>query len=291
MPFVIGCDGGGSGCRVVVADATGRVLAQSAGGPANVHSDFDLAISNLNAALDDAARQLSLPLSALEGAVAHFGLAGVQSAQMGARVAAALPCLNAVVTEDRVVAVAGALGDADGILLGIGTGTIIAASRGGRMTHVGGWGLQLSDQASGAWLGRGLLEQVLLCHDGLDAFSDLTRDTFAEFDNDPGALVRFAVSARPSDYARYAPAVVQAARAADAAGLDLMQRGAAYLTRALAVIGFTRGDALCLTGGVGPHYARYLPQAAQAAIVPAKGSGLDGALALALAAKSRLTKE
>ena len=284
MPLVIGCDGGGSGCRVVIADAGGRVLAQATGGPANVFSDFDLAIESLTAALRDAVAQLGLPLAALENAVAHLGLAGVQSSQMGAKVAAALPCPKARVTEDRVVAVAGALGEADGVLLAIGTGTIIAAARGGVVTHVGGWGLQLSDQASGAWLGRGLLEQVLLCHDGLERFSDLTRDTFAAFGNDPRALVRFAASARPSDYARHAPAVVRAGQGRDAAGLELMQRGATYLARALAAIGFAHGDALCLTGGVAPHYAPYLPQAAQAAIVPARGSGLDGALALALAA-------
>lgn len=288
LPLVIGCDGGGSGCRVVVADAAGRVLAQATGGPANVSSDFDLAIRSLTAALAEAMSKAELPVSALADAVAHFGLAGVQSAQAAKRVAAALPCPKARVTEDRVVAVAGALGGDDGVLVAIGTGTIIASSRGGRMMHVGGWGLQLSDQASGAWLGRGLLERVLLCHDGVEAFSDLTRDSFAERGSEAGELVRFAASALPADYARYAPAVVRAAQARDVAGLDLMQRGADYVTRALAAVGFTPADALCLTGGVAPHYAPYLPAAVQAAIVPAKGSGLDGALALALtAAKSR----
>lgn len=285
MPsFVIGCDGGGSGCRVVVADANGRVLAQAAGGPANVTSDFDGAIASLSAALADAARQLGLSLGDFSDAVAHFGLAGVQSAQGAARVAAALPLRNPRITEDRVVAVAGALGDADGVLLAIGTGTIIAASRAGVLSHVGGWGLQLSDQASGAWLGRAVLERVLLCHDGLEAFGDLTSQIFAEFIRDPGALVRFAATARPADYAGYAPVVVQAAKAGDADGVALMQRGAAYLARALDVIHFVPSDLLCLTGGVAPHYAPYLPAAAQQAIAPAKGSGVDGALRLALAA-------
>jgi glucosamine kinase len=284
LPLLIGCDGGGSGCRVAIADGFGRVMAQSAGGPANVASDFDGALRALNAALADAAGQLGLSLHDLGDAVAHFGLAGVQSAQGSARVAAGLPIHNITVTEDRVVAVAGALEGADGVLLAIGTGTIIAAARAGGMRHVGGWGLQLSDQASGAWLGRGLLERVLLCHDGLEAVSDLTADAFKTFSNDPGALVRFAATASPSDYARLAPRVVQAAQAGDAGGVALMQAGAAYLTRALGAIGFGDGDALCLTGGVAPHYAPYLAATARAAIVPARGSGLDGALRLALAA-------
>lgn len=283
VPLVIGGDGGGSGCRVVIADGAGRVLGQASGGPANVTSDFDGAISALHGALAEAAGQIGLSLHDLGDAAAHFGLAGVQSAQAAARVAAALPCRRAVVTEDRVVALAGALGDADGVLLAIGTGTIIAATRAGVMRHIGGWGLQLSDEASGAWLGRGLLVRVLHCHDRMVPHSDLTRAVFDEFNNDPGGLVCFAATARPADYARFAPAVVQAAASGDLAGEALMQQGAAYLTRALAVIGFGPGDALCLTGGVAPHYAPYLPATAQTAIVPPKGSALDGALRLALA--------
>jgi glucosamine kinase len=54
-PFVIGCDGGGTGCRLVIADGQGRVLAQAIGGPANVTSDFDQAVANLRDALARAA--------------------------------------------------------------------------------------------------------------------------------------------------------------------------------------------------------------------------------------------
>jgi glucosamine kinase len=289
--LVIGCDGGGSGCRVVISDASGKVLAQAAGGFANVTTDFDQALCSLRAALADAAGQLGLALHDLAGAVGHFGLAGVQSEHAAAKAAAALPCPKVRVTEDRLVAVIGALGDADGVLLALGTGTIIAAQRGGVMRHVGGWGLQLSDQASGAWLGRGLLKQILLCQDGLGPHSDLTRCSFAEFGHDPGALVRFAASASPADYARFAPAVVQAAQAGDAIGLALMQRGAAYLGQAIAAIGYAPGDAVCLTGGVGPQYAPYLPAAVREAIVPPKGSALDGALVLALAQAASAGKE
>ena len=34
MPLFLGIDGGGTGCRAVVADATGRVLGTGAAGPA-----------------------------------------------------------------------------------------------------------------------------------------------------------------------------------------------------------------------------------------------------------------
>jgi glucosamine kinase len=279
--FVIGCDGGGTGCRVAIADARGRVLAQATGGPANVTSDFDLAIASLRSALSQAAANMGLCLPDLMGGVAHLGLAGVQSGQDSARVAAEFPFTKIAVTEDRVTAVEGALGSADGVLLALGTGTIIAGRRGGRSVRIGGWGLQLSDDASGAWLGRALLQRVLLAHDGMEAFSPLTEACFARFGHDPRGMIAFAATARPADYAGFAPDVVAAAQAGDAVGAALMQHGADYLARALEVVGFTAPDVLCLSGGVGPHYARFLPKHVQRAIVAPKGQGVDGAVRLA----------
>lgn len=281
-PFVIGCDGGGTGCRLVIADAKGRVLAQGNGGPANVTTDFALAVDSLRAALGEAAGQLGLRVADLLGGVAHFGLAGVQSAQDAARVTAEFPFLRINVTEDRLVAVAGALGGADGVLIGLGTGTIIAAQRGGQSLRIGGWGLNLSDDASGAWLGRSLLQRVLLAHDGMEPFSPLTEACFNGFGHDPRGLVAFAATARPADYAGFAPEIIAAAKGGDGVGVALMQQGAAYLTRALAVLQVSRPDVLCLTGGVGPHYASYLSDAIRQMIVVPKGQGVDGALRLAM---------
>ncbi|WP_162140856.1 BadF/BadG/BcrA/BcrD ATPase family protein [Pseudorhodobacter ferrugineus] len=279
---MIGCDGGGTGCRLVIADVAGRVLAQGAGGPANVTSDFDGAVASLNTALAQAAAQLALTPADILAGVAHFGLAGVQSPQDSARIAAAFPFLRINVTEDRLIAVAGALGTADGVLIGLGTGTIIAAQRGGQSLRIGGWGLALSDDASGAWLGRLVLQRVLLAQDGMEPFTPLTDAVFSRFDRDPRGLVGFASTARPADYARFAPDVIAAAGAGDAVGLALMQQGAAYLARALTVLRFAPSEILCLTGGVGPHYAPYLPVAAQKAVIAPKGQAVDGALELAM---------
>lgn len=287
IPFVIGCDGGGTGCRVAIADARGQVLARAEGGPANATSAFDVMVESVSSALAEAAARIGLGLADLRDGVAHIGLAGVMTPQDAARVAAALPFAHVTVTEDREVAVAGALGAADGVLIAVGTGTIVAAQRAGRRLNAGGWGLQLSDQASGAWLGRGLLEHVLLCHDGLAPHSDLTRAVFADF-GAPAQMVAFAATARPAAYARLAPQIITAAQAGDATGQMLMMRGADYLVRALAAVKFAPGDVLCLTGGVAPHYASYLPEQARNAITPAQGNGLDGALWLALGAARNL---
>lgn len=276
-PLLVGVDGGGSGCRAAIADASGRVLGRGAGGPANAFTDMDGAAASVRAALDAACAA-----AGLRRAVAHVGLAGILTPAHAAAMAARLPLPRVAVTEDAPTSVAGALGDRAGVLLAVGTGTMIAAQAAdGAQRFVGGWGLQVSDQASGAWLGRALLERVLLAHDGLLAPSDLTRATLADFPDGPAGIVAFAAAARPADYARLAPAVADAAARGDPAGRALMRRGAAYLNRAIACLGLGPDGVLCLTGGLAPRYRALLRPAFRARIRPAEGTALDGALRLA----------
>ena len=60
-----------------------------------------------------------------------------------------------------------------------------------------------------------------------------------------------------------------------------MRRGADYLNTTLLVAQLAKDDVICLTGGVGPHYAPYLAAPFQDRICPPQGAALDGALALA----------
>ncbi|WP_299503730.1 BadF/BadG/BcrA/BcrD ATPase family protein [uncultured Roseobacter sp.] len=279
--LLIGVDGGGTGCRAAIGTLSGGIAARAEGGRANAASDPDLAVENIVMTVKAAAAKANLDESALENAVAHLGLAGVMTADDSRRIATALPYKSSVVTDDRPTAVTGALGGNDGFLLSVGTGTIVAGSNGGTFGYVGGWGFHVADQGSGAWLGRAGLEQVLLCHDGLADHSDLTRALFAGFNDDPNAIVSFSMSAKPGDFGALAPAIVTAAEQGDTWAQELMARGADYLLRGLLVLGFEPGNALCLTGGVGPCYARYLPPDALSGQIKSRGTALDGAYYLA----------
>lgn len=279
--YLVGVDGGGTGCRAAIADLTGRLLGQGAAGPANATTDLAQTIVNVRVALDAAA--VGLPAGALKHSVAHVGLAGVLDGDIAGAVAEELMMRNVTVTDDRATSVAGALGARDGVLAAIGTGSTLAAQRGDSILRIGGWGLNLGDQASGAWLGRELLEHALLVHDGLADGCALSAAMLEAFGG-PGGIVRFASKARPADYAAFAPRIVAAGQAGQAAGRLLMRRGAAYLMDALAAMEFGRDDVLCLTGGLGPHYAEHLPEEVRTRIIAPEGSALDGALALAKAA-------
>ena len=102
----------------------------------------------------------------------------------------------------------------------------------------------------------------------------------ADFGDDPEALVSFSLTAQPGDYAAFAPKVIAAAEAGDRHAQALMQEGAAYYLRALKALDFAPGDPLCLLGGIGPHYARYLPEDHLSGLIAARGTALDGAFHL-----------
>lgn len=287
--IIIGVDGGGSGCRVLLGTAAAGPLGSATGGPANFTSDPIGAIATIIASVQNAAKDAGIPNEALAGAVAHVGVAGAMTASDSARVAAALPYGDVVVTDDRPTAVIGALGKHDGYLLAVGTGTITAASVNGALKFVGGWGFQLSDHASGAWLGRMTLEQILLCHDGLAGHTPLTHKVFATFDHDPTAIVTFANRAKPADYAALAPDIVAQAASGDPWAQEIMAKGAKYLTSALSKLGFQSGDPLCLSGGIGPFYADFFSAGVIQARVNPKGSAVDGAFQLAQAQTKTVT--
>lgn len=272
-PLLIGVDGGGTSCRATLRLGTGARF-DVVRGPANVSTDFAAALATITAALAELASLAGL--SDLAQAKAHLGLAGVMDAAIAARVAAALP-FAATVTDDRPTTIAGALGDADGAVAAIGTGSFIGRQVAGRIHGVGGWGFYIGDQASGAWLLRRCLEEVMLAVDGLAPHTDLSRTILRDHGDQPGRIVEFSLASQPSDYAGLARAVVAAAEAGDALGVRLMREGAAYIRRGLDGVGWHDAEPLCLTGGLGPAYARWLGLPT----VPPRGTALDGALALA----------
>ncbi|WP_300055269.1 BadF/BadG/BcrA/BcrD ATPase family protein [uncultured Roseobacter sp.] len=277
----VGVDGGGTGCRVAIEGATGTRLAEAAGGPANYTTDPCRATQSVREALRAAAADAGLSSGWSERCIAHVGLAGVMSPEEGDALARELSFARVTVTDDRVTSVAGALGDRDGMLAAIGTGTIVAGRTDETTRFVGGWGHDLADQASGGWLGRKALRRMMLAHDGVAAHTDLTRALLAGFGGDPKAIMAFTNDAGPGDFARLARQIIDAARAGDPMGTALMQEGARFLHDCADSIGLVGDAVLCLAGGVGPSYADYLNPACRARLRPSHGTALDGALRLA----------
>ncbi|MFY0682711.1 MAG: hypothetical protein JXR13_19215 [Thalassovita sp.] len=288
--LLMGIDGGGTGCRAAISDANGTLLAEAKGGRANASTDFYLATQSVIDVATQALTAAKIEGAQLSRITAHVGLAGIMTQQAADRMRRALPFDHCVVTDDRTTALVGALGTGDGFLASIGTGTIMGAHQSDAYHFIGGWGFHLADQASGAWLGQNALRHVLLCVDGLQPASAMTDALLTQFGDDPNQIVHFSMNAKPGDYGKFAPLVVNLAKEQDPLALELMHRGAAYLTKGLKTLGYESGAALCLTGGVGPHYRPYLPNDMTTHVVQPKQSSVYGALELARSAAHSLSR-
>lgn len=277
MTLYLGIDGGGTGCRAAVADASGRVLGVGQGGPANIASDPDAARDNILSATHQAMLQALGAAKAtqeLPHLVAGLGLAGANAAGAAGRLRLGLPFERIRIETDAVAAAKGALGGADGVVAAIGTGSVYALQQSGAIRCFGGWGLVLGDEGSGACLGRSALSQALRAVDGLVPMTAFLQRLIDDHGGASG-VVTFAQTARATDFARLAPEIVAstdpAAQALWAASVNEVRKMLDYL-RSLAPLPVT------FIGGLGPSYATALPDLPQA---PAKGTALDGALMLA----------
>ncbi|MBX8828293.1 N-acetylglucosamine kinase, partial [Ochrobactrum sp. SFR4] len=52
--YILGIDGGGTGCRAAIADTSGKVLGTGQAGPADIMTDMDTSVVNILAATDAA---------------------------------------------------------------------------------------------------------------------------------------------------------------------------------------------------------------------------------------------
>ncbi|MCA0272449.1 MAG: ATPase [Proteobacteria bacterium] len=275
---ILAIDGGGTSCRGRLFVAGGAVEARE--GPANVFSDFEAALGRILKLIGALYDKAGLGPQGSAETVAHLGLAGVIDAAGAEAVAARLPFARTVVTSDQPTMIVGALGGRDGAVAAIGTGSFVGVQSGASVRVLGGWGLAIGDQASGAWLGRELLKHVILVGDGIEAASPLATRFLDRLNGVPG-VTRFSLSARPADYGRFAPEVVAAAEEGDPLAARLMGEGADYIAAALRTLGWSAGERLCLSGGLGPAYARWLPEGITAGLAAPDGTALDGAAILA----------
>lgn len=275
---VLAIDGGGTRCRLAVAD--GHMIVSIETGSANVSTDFDAAVREVMQGLVRLAERLERPMGALYALPAFVGLAGVTGPAMAERLRTALPLKHVRIADDRPAALRGALGGKDGVIAHCGTGSFFAAQINGASRFAGGWGPVLGDEASAQWIGRAALRMTLESSDGRCDPSPLCKHLLSDF-GDTAGIVRFAGAALPSQFGALAPLVTEFARRGDNLACDIMRSGAGEIVRTLPKMGWIPGLSICLTGGIGPHYVPYLPQDMQASIMAPAGEPLDGAISLA----------
>src|SRR5690606_36503069 len=217
-------DGGGTGCRALLADRDGATMGRGTSGPANIGAERVAALDNIMRAAKQAVQDAGLDVAILRETCAVLGLAGANSLADKHSMERRLPFGHVKIVSDAVSAVRGALGQDEGANVILGTGSVFVKRERHAFEIVDGRGFMLSDHAGGARLGRELLEETLLALDGMAERTELVDAVLARFGGELRRIIAFSRTATAADYAAFAPTVFEYAHKGDALGISILQR-------------------------------------------------------------------
>jgi N-acetylglucosamine kinase-like BadF-type ATPase len=179
---VLGIDAGGTKTRALLADETGRVLASSTGGGANLRTNGELEVEKvLHAVVEGAEAEAGVRAEALA-----LGIAGADRPEDHAVLREILRRIGfkdrvAVANDARIAFIAGSETRV-GLALICGTGSIAwGRNAAGQIARAGGWGWHLGDEGSGFWIGERAIRGVLQAADGRGPATILERALVEHF--------------------------------------------------------------------------------------------------------------
>jgi N-acetylglucosamine kinase-like BadF-type ATPase len=167
--YFLGVDGGQSTTTALVGDETGRVLGAGSGGPCNHVGAAEGRGKLLNAVREcvgKACTAAGIDFASVTFEAACFGMSG-GSDDKQAILATILRAERLEVSNDAVIALAGATGGDPGMIAIAGTGSIGLGRNGvGRTARAGGWGYVFGDEGGGFDITRQALRAILRHEEG-----------------------------------------------------------------------------------------------------------------------------
>ncbi|MFZ3214503.1 MAG: BadF/BadG/BcrA/BcrD ATPase family protein [Candidatus Acidiferrales bacterium] len=163
--FYLGFDGGGTKTDCVLTDAESNVLARATAGPSNpLRAGYAKAWFTLSDAADLVLERHHLKASDIRGICAGIGGAGRES--VAKRIATflerAFPEAAVTVTTDLAITLNAAVGEKEGVILVVGTGSAAyGRDAQGHTARAGGRGPWFSDEGSAFDIGRRALAAVV----------------------------------------------------------------------------------------------------------------------------------
>ncbi len=169
MLLFLGVDGGQSGTTAIIGDEAGRILGRGEAGPCN-HAAAGEGRAKLERAvtgsLTAAAAEAGLDPATLQFEAACFGMSGGPDDKRDI-LAAILNSKQLVVTNDAVIALAGATTSGQGIITIAGTGSIaFGRNPAERTSRAGGWGYVFGDEGAGFDIARQATRACLRMEEG-----------------------------------------------------------------------------------------------------------------------------
>jgi len=148
----------------LLADGDGRIVGEARGGGANLQASGELEVEKvLHQVMDAAIGERDVRPAAI-----CLGIAGVDRPDDTAAVQSIMRRIGfkaqVIVVNDALVALVAGAGDAPGVVVVAGTGSIAyGRDSAGRAARAGGWGYLLGDEGGGFWIGRAANSKRLIC--------------------------------------------------------------------------------------------------------------------------------
>jgi glucosamine kinase len=299
--YYLGVDGGGTNCRIRLADEHLTTLADASGGRSNLQIEGgEAAFRSITEGSREVFARAGLDFAEAANTYACFGLAGgrLPSARQ-AFSERPWPFAGTQVFDDIDIARAGAHGGDDGAVIIVGTGSAALAMVDGVRHQCGGWGFHVGDQMSGAILGRELVRRTVEATDGLATGSPLTEAVLEKLggSNDaimgwsfpaddrpaaPGGAAPISLLGRaPAEYGSLIPLLMDHFDKGDPVAHELIELQMSYIdayVRWFKARGVTK---MAAVGGFGTRLYPLMSARYGAFIVPPQHEPLHGAVILA----------
>ncbi|MFC2130503.1 BadF/BadG/BcrA/BcrD ATPase family protein [Bacteroidota bacterium] len=298
---IAGIDGGGTRTRGVLI-RNGKTIATTLSGTTRVGAiGVGESCERLLNVIKDLCEQTDIDSLELDAVV--IGLAGVWLEEEKKRSAQLLKTLarsegvilnDLIITSDAELAVHGAFNGGPGVVLIVGTGSIVLGkTTSGKFVRSGGWGIELDDEGSGAWIGREGITAVFRALDGRGKKTILANkiaEMISTIDlKEPRTIVK-AYAERNFEYQMLTPLVMRAAEKGDEVCLEIIKRAAFHIMELLEAIGKnykTKTVEVALMGGViendtllAKMLDKEIKKHKKFRKVNPKGSATDGAIAM-----------
>ncbi len=275
-----GIDGGASNTRVKLVDANGMVQSAAVAGPSSLTLGAEGAWEHILKTL----AQVGVGPDSYQRVHLACALAGTRRLAAQSAFASMAPDFASLaLCSDGHATVLGAHAGKPGAAISIGTGIVgNRVALDGSARQIGGWGFPVRDEASGAWLGRAILAEMLRLLDGYDLDATPLHHTVRETVGPSiDAIAAWTHQAPSTRYATLAPLVVEAAASGDPAALRLMHQSGSEVERLADALDPTLQLPLCMGGSLATPICLYLPSRIIGRIQPNLGDACDGALLLA----------
>jgi N-acetylglucosamine kinase-like BadF-type ATPase len=179
---VLGIDVGGTKTVCLLANEDGTILAEAREAGANLQGVGELALEKvLHSVMEAALAGQRVMPSAICLGIAGVDRAGDQDVVRGIMDRIGYQA-TILIVNDALIALQAGIGDAPGIVVVSGTGSIAYGRNArGEAARAGGWGYLLGDEGSGYWIGRLALRAAVRHADGRGRETSLTPRLLGHF--------------------------------------------------------------------------------------------------------------